>query len=265
MRFLLIDDHPFFREAVGNRLRAAFPECEVLEAGSIAAACDAAAGCAIDLVLTEIAMPGITGFDGLLAIRERFRDARVAVLSGLDDPHVMRAALRLGASGFVSKRAEKAAFDGAVETMLGGAVYVPAALRRLPSRPLTTAHSREAEVVARICTLTGAQLKVLTCIKNGLVNKQIAHELNVGLSTVKAHVSAIISKLGVATRTQIVIETQRINFAEIAAERAAEPAAHVASRRPYSAAGTSRSFTDFQANGVVRPTRFAASQAAGVA
>ncbi|QZO02153.1 response regulator transcription factor [Chenggangzhangella methanolivorans] len=219
MRFLLIDDHPIFREAVANRLRTRFSECGVLEFGSIAAACDAAYGLEIDLILTELAMSGVTGFEGLLGIRERLPKARVAILSGLDDPNMIRAALRFGAAGFVSKRAERLTFDAAVDAMLTGAVYVPSALRRRSSRPLTTALTREAEVAERIRTLTSAQLKVLTCIKNGMVNKQIAYELNVGLSTVKAHVSAIIQKLGVATRTQIVIETQTINFVEVAAAK----------------------------------------------
>jgi DNA-binding NarL/FixJ family response regulator len=211
LRLLLVDDHPLFREALASAIALAFPGAELHEADGIRAACDILdRNAGIDLTLLDLTMQGVAGFDGLVTIRTRFPRVPILIVSGLEEPRIMHEALRHGAAGFVPKAVDKATLTRAISEVLGGALFMlpdrggPPA----PARP----NSRKPPLAERVARLTPQQMRVLTMIRQGKLNKQIAHELQVGDSTVKAHVSEILRKLEVISRTQIVIETAYLDF-----------------------------------------------------
>lgn len=211
MHFAIIDDHPLFREALLSTVHVAFPDAHVEEADSLTSACDMLARSdAIDLILLDLSIQGVTGFDGLIQIRGRFPRVPILVVSGLDDAQIVHEAMRCGAAGFVPKASGKGLLTEAITEVLGGGVFLPKEYRRAQTaRPSRAAGS---DMLDRVKTLTPAQMRVLSLVKHGKLNKQIAYELNVGESTVKAHVSEIMRKLGVGSRTQAVIETSALDF-----------------------------------------------------
>lgn len=209
MHLLIVDDHPLFRDALASAIRLAHPDAVLHEADSIAGALDVLATCrGIELILLDLSMQGVTGFDGLLSLRARFPRLPILIVSGHEDPRIMREALHHGAAGFVPKAVDKATLTQAIATVLSGALYTPPELTRAPEAPA----GRKAPLAERVARLTPQQLRVLTMIRQGKLNKQIAHELGVGDSTVKAHVSELLRKLEVISRTQIVIETAPLAF-----------------------------------------------------
>lgn len=210
MHFLIVDDHPLYREALRSTLQLAFSGARLDEADSIESACAALSGRrGADLILLDLAMQGVNGFDGMMTIRKRFPSVPVLVVSGLDDARVVQDSMRYGAAGFVPKASDKVTLVKAISTVLSGSLAFPQfAASQMPIE----VRSGSATLAERIQQLTPQQLRVLKMIRQGKLNKQIAHELLVGDSTVKAHVSEILRKLGVMSRTQIVIETASLNF-----------------------------------------------------
>ena len=212
MRFVIVDDHPLFREAMLSAVTAAFPDADVVEAGTLTSAFELLAGSAgTDLILLDLSMKGVTGFDGLVEMRTRFPRTPVLVVSGMDEPEIMREAIRCGAAGFVPKASGKALLAEAMAQVLDGGVFLPKDLRRPPAGG---ARGRS-DMLERLRSLTPAQMRVLSLVKRGKLNKQIAYELSVGESTVKAHISEIMRKLGVSSRTQAVIETSALEFTAV--------------------------------------------------
>lgn len=209
MHFLVVDDHPLYRDALSSTLQLAFPTARITEAESIAAAQAALTSRhAADLILLDLSMQGVSGFDGLMSMRKCFPSVPILVVSGLDDPRIIQDSMRYGAAGFVPKSVDKASLMKAISTVLSGSLSFPlvgVSSGHRSSKGVST-------LAERIAQLTPQQFRVLLMIRQGKLNKQIAHELLVGDSTVKAHVTEILRKLGVASRTQIVIETASLNF-----------------------------------------------------
>ena len=209
-RFVIADDHPLFRRALKDALARLFADAEVVEAGSfdeIAQIIDSAAE--PDLILLDLAMPGVRGFSGLLYLRAQCPSVPVVVISANEDPGVIRRCLEFGASGFIPKTVAASTIRDAVVEVLQGGIWSP------PGIPLGRAGSPEAKrLLARLATLTPQQVRVLMMLSEGLLNKQIAYELGVSEATVKAHVSAILQKLGVDSRTQAVIAASRIELGQ---------------------------------------------------
>lgn len=222
-QILIVDDHPMFREAARGAVEMALPGARVLEAGSINAACETVPQTpgGIDLLLLDLVFPGISGFDGLILIRTEFPRLPVVVVSSLDDPRIAAEAIRLGAAGFVPKSASKATLAEALAEVMGGSLYVPRHLAQAIRG--MRAKAADQDIAARIADLTPSQIRVLQLIRQGMYNKQIAHELRVSETTVKAHVTEILRKLKVTSRTQIVIETAHLDFDAIL--KAKEPPA----------------------------------------
>ena len=159
----------------------------------------------VDLLLLDLAMPGAQGFSGLIYLRAQFPEVPVVVVSASEEPVVIRRAIEFGASGFIPKSLETDGIGNAIRTVLSGDIWAP------PDVDLDTAEDRElVDLVRRIGRLTPQQMRVLMMLSEGLLNKQIAYELNVSEATVKAHVSAILQKLGVDSRTQAVIAASKI-------------------------------------------------------
>ncbi|ODN72223.1 response regulator transcription factor [Methylobrevis pamukkalensis] len=215
--FLIVDDHPLFREALQSVIRCDFPSATIAEAGSIDLACAKLGdGLDVDLALVDLSMPDTHGFDGLLRLRTAFPRLPLAVVSAMEDPRIVREALSYGIAGFIPKSSRREELARAIGDIMSGLVYVPAGTETAGE----PADRARADIVARMKTLTPQQIRVLQMLRQGLLNKQIAYELTVGETTVKAHVSEILRKLGVYSRTQAVIEAGKIDFAEVLAEEA---------------------------------------------
>jgi DNA-binding NarL/FixJ family response regulator len=205
-QFIIVDDHPLFRGALSQALGDAFAQAEVFEAGSLDELIEHLATTTdIDLVLLDLTMPGVHGVSGLLYLRAQHPEIPVAIVSASDDPGTIRHCLDCGASGFISKSQPVEAIRDAIRRILAGEVWLP------PDVDLSNLPTGEAaELVSRLSTLTPQQVRVLMMVGEGLLNKQIAFKLGVSEATIKAHVSAILQKLGVDSRTQAVIAINKI-------------------------------------------------------
>ncbi len=212
-RFLIIDDHPLFREALHSALQMAYPDIETVEARSMTESLELlSANDRFDLALLDLSMPDVHGFDGLLQLRTQHPRLPVVIVSGHEDPKIVSEALSYGAAGFIPKSARKSDLAGAIRAVMDGAVYVPENYR---SGPIDADSVDRADMVQRLSKLTPQQLRVLQMLRQGKLNKQIAYELQVGETTVKAHVSEILRKLNVYSRTQAVIEVSKLDNAEL--------------------------------------------------
>ena len=216
-RFLIIDDHPLFREALHSAVQMAYPDVDTVEARSIAEALDLlASGKPFDLALLDLSMPDVRGFDGLLQLRTRYPRLPVVIVSGHEDAKIISEALSYGAAGFIPKSARKSDLASAIRAVMDGAIYMPENYEgRLPDAESIG----RADLVTRLSRLTPQQLRVLQMLRQGLLNKQIAFELQVGETTVKAHVSEILRKLNVYSRTQAVIEVSKLDSADLFREQ----------------------------------------------
>ncbi len=207
--FLIVDDHPLFLEALQRAIASALPDASTVEAASIAEAKVVLQGRArFDAVLLDLSMPGTRGFDGLLELRGLYPKMPIVVVSALEDLRIIQEVMGFGAAGFIAKSASREEIASALKAVLDGSVTLPKGYQ-----PLAASSAKGAgDLVQRLTTLTPKQLSVLRMLRQGLLNKQIAHELKIEETTVKAHVSEILRKLNVASRTQAVIEAQKIDF-----------------------------------------------------
>jgi len=205
-RLMIADDHPLFRGALREAVNGLPEHTDCAEAGSfdeVAALLEQ--GSEFDLVLLDLSMPGARGFSGLMYLRAQYPGVPVAVVSANDDPTAIRRCMEFGASGFIPKTLGVDGMRHAISRILGGGVWTP------PDVDLSSGSDAEAaELMARMATLTPQQVRVLMMLSEGLLNKQIAYQLGVSEATVKAHVSAILQKLGVESRTQAVIAAAKI-------------------------------------------------------
>jgi len=205
-RLVIADDHPLFRGALREAVAGLFPGAEVAEAGSfdeVSQQLDRAGD--VDLVLLDLTMPGVRGFSGLMYLRAQYPAVPVVIVSANEDPSVIRRCMHFGASGFIPKTTGTDEMRTAIAQVLAGGVWTPADIDLAAEEDPAAAG-----LVARLATLTPQQVRVLMMLSEGLLNKQIAYELGVSEATVKAHVSAILQKLGVDSRTQAVIAAARI-------------------------------------------------------
>jgi len=214
-RFLVVDDHPLFREALQSAVRLVHADAEIFEATSIEGALDViAAHKDFDLALLDLSLPGTTGFAGLIAIRAAYPKLPVVVVSGHEEPALVREAISLGIVGYIPKSTSRKELAFAISEVLNGSIYVPK--KFLTADGNSVGESDLQQIIKRLRDLTPQQLLVLELIREGLQNKQIAHELKLAETTVKAHVSEILRKLHVYTRTKAVIEVARVDFSAIA-------------------------------------------------
>jgi DNA-binding NarL/FixJ family response regulator len=203
---LIADDHPLFRGALRGAMSGLFERAQVDEAGTFEeTTAFLERDSEVDLVLLDLSMPGVRGFSGLMYLRAQYPSLPIVVVSANDDPVVIRRCMEFGASGFIPKTLGTDAMRKAIARILQGEVWTP------PDVDLARPSDAEtAAMIARLSSLTPQQVRVLMMLSGGLLNKQIAYELGVSEATVKAHVSAILQKLGVESRTQAVIAAGRI-------------------------------------------------------
>ncbi|WDR07487.1 response regulator transcription factor [Devosia rhodophyticola] len=203
-RIIIVDDHPLFRAALKQTLAGGDATILVEEAGDLAElnkALEAERDC--DLVLLDLNMPGVRGFSGLLLLRAQYPDIPVMIISAVEEDTVVRRAFELGAAGYLHKSVGPTEIRRSIETVLSGEVFVPEGVS-------VGSDDDQSALMRRLATLTPQQVRVLMMLSDGLMNKQIAYELTISEATVKAHVSAILQKLDVDSRTQAVIAAARI-------------------------------------------------------
>jgi DNA-binding NarL/FixJ family response regulator len=203
---VIADDHPLFRGALREAVTGLFERMDIAEAGTFNEVAELLERSSdVDLVLLDLTMPGVRGFSGLMYLRAQYPGVPVIVVSANDDPAAIRRCMQFGASGFIPKTLGVEAMRAAISRILGGGVWTP------PDVDLSAGSDTEiAALMARMATLTPQQVRVLMMLSEGLLNKQIAYQLSVSEATVKAHVSAILQKLGVESRTQAVIAAAKI-------------------------------------------------------
>lgn len=212
-RFLIVDDHPLFLSAIQAAILAAYPDAQVVEATTIGTAKQSIGdNDPFDLLLLDLSLPGTTGFDGLLEMRTLFPKLPIVIVSALEEPRIIHEAMTYGAAGFISKSVRKAELEAAIRDVMSGAVTLPKGYQPPDTNGLA---GHASDLARRLTSLTPQQLRVLQMLRQGMLNKQIAYELRVGETTVKAHVSEILRKLNVASRTQAVIEVAKIDFDQV--------------------------------------------------
>jgi DNA-binding NarL/FixJ family response regulator len=209
-RVLIADDHPLMVGGLRQAVLAAAPDAAITVAhdfDSMVAALDASPD--TDLVLLDLAMPGVRGFSGLLFLRSQRPSTPIIVVSGNEERAVIRHCMEFGAAGFIPKTNSLDTMRAAIAQVLDGGRWTP------PDFDLSSAPNGQSSAMARrLASLTPQQIRVLMMLSQGLLNKQIAYELGVSEATVKAHVSAIFQKLGVESRTQAVILATKIETAQ---------------------------------------------------
>lgn len=203
LRIVIADDHPLFRDALRLTVTRDYPDAEIAEAQSfdtLRAQLEAAPE--TDLVLLDLRMPGMQGLSGLLFMRAAFAAVPVAIISAEDQHDIVRRAIELGAVGYIAKSTGADGIRKALSALLSGGAWIPGGVEANTPRNGIPA--------TRLARLTPQQIRVLMMLSEGSPNKKIARALSVSEATVKAHVSAILEKLGVENRTQAVVLAREI-------------------------------------------------------
>jgi DNA-binding NarL/FixJ family response regulator len=208
-KVLVADDHPLFREA----LRVALGDACEGEDNTILEAQDLDGIKTVvnenedlDLILLDLKMPGVTGFSGLVDLRQSHPEMPVVVVSATEEPKTIREAVTFGAAGFIPKSLGRHEIAKAIQAVLDGEIFLPESVR--DEGDVDDDERQRLEIAKRMSTLTPQQMRVLTLIAEGKPNKIIAYELDVAETTVKAHITAILRKLKVHSRTQAVLAAQ---------------------------------------------------------
>lgn len=211
-KFIVADDHPLFRNAISQVLQTMGGEQEIVEAQDMASLqIKLSDHPDTDLVLLDLHMPGAHGFSALAYVQGHCGKMPVLVVSANEKTDIIQRALEFGARGFLPKSSSVTTILEAIQTVLQGDIWLPPA--HTGSRGLTLNQS-EQQLMAGIASLTPQQYLVLTMLAEGLLNKQIAYELDVTEATIKAHMTAIFRKLGVRSRTQAVLAIGKLNLEE---------------------------------------------------
>src|SRR5262245_20782732 len=180
------------------------PGVKIAEAGSLDELGKMLVADRCDLILLDLTMPGVQGFSGLLHLRAQWPDIPVVIVSASDDAATIRSAIEFGASGYIPKSQPAECIREGVRQVLAGGVWTP------PDFKLSRQETAAGGLAAKLTTLTPQPVRVLMMLGEGLLNKQIAFRLGVSEATIKAHVSAILQKLGVDSRTQAVIAISKL-------------------------------------------------------
>ncbi len=207
---LVVDDHPLFCDALELTLKLVADFKIVRTADCLGTALtvlqqhDAPA-----LVILDLNLPDVNGLDGLIRLKRQVEKAPVVIVSSMTDNPIISAAIAAGAAGFVPKHSPRTVFKDAIDHIERGEIFKPSGYVEGAS---PNGHD---ETVSRLSSLTNQQARILELICEGKLNKQIAFDLTIAETTVKAHVTAIMRKLGVQSRTQAVLVAQNARFSSV--------------------------------------------------
>jgi DNA-binding NarL/FixJ family response regulator len=205
---LIVDDHPLYRLALKGAVSATCADCTIFEADSVGGLFDVLDRHPhIDLLLLDLNLPGAYGFNALAHLRGSRPELPIIVVSASDDLRTMRQALAFGAQSFISKSSDAEAIGSGIQAVLRGEVLTEAGLI---SERESGVDEDALEIGRRMAQLTPQQFRVLGMLCAGLLNKQIADDLKITEATVKAHMTVIMRKLGVANRTQATLLAGRL-------------------------------------------------------
>ncbi len=207
-RIVIGDDHPLVQAALRTALSTALPDLDIIACQSLdeVLAVLSARPDDIDLVLWDLNMPGIQGFTGLFMMLAQFPTVPVAIISAKQDATTIRRAIAYGASGYIPKSLSLPAMADAVTRILAGEIWMPPNIGGRGSL-----QNSDLELASRLASLSAQQLRILGMIVGGKLNKQIANDLSIAEQTVKGHVSIILRKLGVGSRTQAAVLAERLS------------------------------------------------------
>lgn len=209
---LVVDDHPLFCDALTLTLQSIADFEEIRTAGTLEKALEVVAqDPRIGLIVLDLNLPDVNGLDGLVRLRNAAPKAAIIIASSMADNRMISHALKAGADGFVPKHSQRSVFRRAFEAVAKGQAFVPDGYID-PKAGMEPAHD---DALVRLASLTNQQARILHLICEGKLNKQIAYDLSIAETTVKAHVTAIMRKLGVHSRTQAVLIAQEARFARV--------------------------------------------------
>jgi DNA-binding NarL/FixJ family response regulator len=207
---LIIDDHPLFCDALVMTLQSILPDAEtILSADRMERALTLLQTTIPDIILLDLNLPDVEGLSGLQQLRRSHPGIPVVVVSSMADNRMIGSCIRSGAMGFIPKHADRTTFETAFQTLQTGNRFVPDGY----IEPEETADSMDS--MEQLASLTNQQARILELICEGKLNKQIAFDLSIAETTVKAHVTAIMRKLGVQSRTQAVLFVQEANLSKL--------------------------------------------------
>jgi DNA-binding NarL/FixJ family response regulator len=204
MKILIVDDHALVRRGMTYVVKEGFPDADVLEAESSAAALEALHGSGtVDLALVDVRMPDLDGLELLRAIKVEWPEMPVIMISTYENAPYVKRALADGAAGYLLKDATPEDLSQAINVAMSGSgnVLSPRVIQNLfedqESSVGTNGHGRRNEY-----SLTQREHDILALLAEGRSNREIAQRLYLSEKTVKAHLAAIFRKLGVTNRTQ---------------------------------------------------------------
>lgn len=207
---LVIDDHPLFCDALELTLRSVANFAKVVTADSLV---NALARLAEDtppsLILLDLNLPDVDGLDGLMRLKRTVEHTPVIIVSSMTDNSIIANSIVAGAQGFVPKHSHRSVFLDAIQTIAAGEIYKPAGFVE------GNGNEGREDNLTRLSSLTNQQARILDLICEGKLNKQIAFDLSIAETTVKAHVTAIMRKLGVQSRTQAVLVAQEAKYSKV--------------------------------------------------
>ncbi|MBR0826070.1 response regulator transcription factor [Bradyrhizobium manausense] len=208
-RIVIGDDHPLVQAALRSALSSVLDDLDIIACQSLDEALQALTGRSedVDLILWDLTMPGIQGFAALFILSAQFPTVPVAIISARQDAATIRRAIAYGASGYIPKSLSLPEMADAVTRILAGEIWMPPNVGGRGS-----VQGADVELGARMASLSPQQLRILAMIVEGKLNKQIAGELDIAEQTVKGHVSTILRKLGVGSRTQAAVLAERLAF-----------------------------------------------------
>jgi len=208
-KIIIADDHPLFRQALLDTLKVKLTQTQWVEAQTIEELeqqltqhTDA------DLLLLDLNIPGAHGFNTLIHVRNHFPQIPVVVVSAHEDHDTIAKAMEYGAAGFVPKSTPVDTIFVAIQQVLLGDIWVPESFQ------VSDSSDDHGDIAERVASLTQQQYRILMMFAQGMLNKQIAYDLNVSEATIKAHATAIFRKLNVRNRTQAVIAIGQLDLTD---------------------------------------------------